>query len=118
LHVVLGLAAASATGLSVAALQAVTYPTPVTVDVSILSLTALSTFALMALPAQLAMYEAIADVVAPRFVETGMALLSFAYGNLSKMRSASFQPGGAHGGLPAGICAAIVDDDGVTPMVV
>jgi hypothetical protein len=118
LHTVLGLAAAATSGLSVAALKVAVYPTSVTINVAPATINALSTFTLMATAAQTALDVAIADVVAPHLVETGMALLSFAYGNMSKMRSTSFQPGGTRSGLPAGICAAIVDDDGHTPFVV
>ncbi len=114
LHTVLGLAAAATSGLSVAALQAAVYPTSVTINVAPATINALSTFTLMATAAQTALDVAIADAVAPHLVETGMALLSFAYGNMSKMRSISFQPGGTRSGLPAGICAAIVEDDGST----
>lgn len=118
LHTVLGLAAAATTGLSVAALQAAVYPSAVTIDVSAATINALSTFALMTTAAQTALDEAVADAVAPHLVETGMALLSFAYGNLSKMRVASFWPGGVRSGIPAGIAAAIVADDGSTPFTV
>lgn len=118
LHTVVGLAAAATSGLAVTALDAAVYPTPVTIDVSVATLTGLSTFGLMQTADRTALMEAIADVVAPKLVETGQVLLSFAYGNLSKMRIASFQPGGTRGGLPAGIGAAIVEDDGTTPYVI
>jgi hypothetical protein len=114
LHTILGLAAVATTGLSVTNLKLAVYPTAVTINVAPATINALSTFSLMTTAAQTALDVAIADVVAPRFVETGMALLSFAYGNLSKMRVATFWPGGAHWGHPAGICAAIVEDDGST----
>lgn len=115
LHTVLGIAAAATSGLSVAALQAAVYPTSVTIDVSTATINALSTFSLMEATALAALDAAIADKVAPHLVETGMALLSFAYGNMSKMRSASFRPGGSRSGIPAGIAAAILADDGSTP---
>lgn len=114
LHTVLGLAAAAVSGLTVSALQAAVYPTAVTINVAPATINALSTFALMLPASQSALDVAVADAVAPHLVETGMALLSFAYGNLSKMRSATFHPGGARSGIPAGICAAIVADDGST----
>lgn len=115
LHTVLGLAASATSGLSVASLKTAVYPTGTTVNVAPATINALSTFALMTPAAQAALDAAVADVVAPHIVETGMALLSFVYGNMSKMRSATFRPGGVRGGLPAGICAAIVEDDGSTP---
>jgi hypothetical protein len=106
------------TGLSVAALRAATFPTPLTIDVSTATITALSTWALLNASQQAALVEAIAEAIAPRFVETGQALLSFAFGVLAKMRSASFQPGGPIKNiLPPGIAAAIVTDDGVTPLL-
>lgn len=115
LHTVLGFTAGATTGLSVAALKTAVYPTATTVNVSTATIAALSSFSLMIPATQAALVLAIADAVAPRLVETGQALLSFAYGALSKLRSATFQPGGARIGLPAGIAAAIVADDGSTP---
>jgi len=113
-HTVIGLAAAATSGLTVTALKTAVYPTGVTINVAPATINALSTFALMTTTAQANLDNAVADAVAPKFVETGMALMSFVYGNLSKMRVASFWPGGARWGHPAGICAAIVHDDGST----
>ncbi len=118
LHTVVGLAAAATTGLSVATLKAAIYPTPVTINVAPATINALSTFSLLAAAAQTALDNAVADTVAPSLVETGPVLLSFVYGVMSKLRVASFQPGGARIGLPAGIAAAIVENDGVTPFTV
>lgn len=107
------------TGLSVAALKVVTYPTPTTVNVSSAAISALSTFSLLN-AAELALLlngtnvNGVQDVIAPRLVETGPALLSFAFGIISKLRSATFQPGGVRIGLPAGVAAAILFDDGVS----
>ena len=120
LHTVLGIAAAATSPLSVAALKVAVYPTSVTVNVAAATINALSTFALLSTTAQTALDSAIADAVAPSLVETGMALLSFVYGKLSKLRVASFIPGGPQAttttrvGLPAGIAAAIVQNDGST----
>jgi hypothetical protein len=100
------------------------YPTATTIDVSTAHLLSLSTFALMTAAQKAAVVAAIADYVAPSLVETGPALLSFVYGNLSKMRVATFHPGGLKPGtttfvgLPAGICAAITAADGVTAFTV
>lgn len=118
LHTQLGIAASATSGMSVATLKTAVYPTSVTIDVAPATINALSTFSLMTTTAQTALDNAIADAVAPHIVETGMALLSFAYGNLSKMRATSFWPGGTRSGLPAGICAAIVKDDGSTPFTI
>lgn len=114
LHTVLGLATTAVSGLSVSALKTAVYPSSTTVDVSSATITALSTFSLMVSADSTALVKAVADVVAPSLVETGPALLSFVYGKLSKLKSASFQPGGSRVGLPAGVAAAVVDDDGST----
>lgn len=115
LQTVLGIPTVAVSGLSVAALKTAVYPTSVTINVAPATINALSTFSLMATADQTSLDTAVADVVAPKIIETGMALLSFAYGNLSKLRSPTFWPGGAHSGIPAGIAAAIVEDDGSTP---
>jgi hypothetical protein len=114
LHTVLGLSAAATSGLSVASLKTAVYPSSVTINVAPATINALSTFSLMLTADQTSLDTAVADVVAPKIIETGMALLSFAYGVMSKLRSTSFRPGGVRGGLPAGVCAAIVEDDGST----
>lgn len=114
LHTVLGISAAATSGLSVSSLKTAVYPTSTTVDVSAATINALSTFSLMTTDAKTALDDGIADAVAPKLIETGPVLLSFAYGVMSKLRSADFQPGGDRIGLPAGIGAAIVEDDGST----
>lgn len=114
LHTVLGITAAATSPLSVSSLKTAVYPTGTTVNVAPATINALSTFSLMQTADQTALDDAIADLVAPKLIETGMALLSFAYGQLAKMRVAGFQPGGSRSGLPAGICAAIVANDGST----
>jgi hypothetical protein len=106
---------ATLTGLTVAALQVAVYPTTTTIDVSSATITALSTFANLTTTQQADLVAAIAEVIAPYFVETGYVLLSFVSGNLSEMRDAAFQPGGTYVGLPAGPAVAVVEDDGVTP---
>lgn len=103
------------TGLPVATLKSAVYPSGTTINVASATIVALSTFASMQAAAQLALVTAVQDVIAPALVETGPVLLSFAYGQLSKLRSTSFQPGGARIGLPAGVAVAIVENDGSTP---
>jgi hypothetical protein len=105
-------------GISLATLKAAVYPTATTINVASATITALSTFSVMQATAQTNLVNAIADNIAPRLVETGPVLLSFVYGVMSKLRSAAFQPGGARVGLPAGVGAAIVADDGSTVFVV
>ncbi len=101
-------------GLSVAALKTAVYPSATTVDVSSATVYALSTWTNLQAVPKAALLAAVQDLIAPKLIETGPVLLSFAYGILSKLRVASFQPGGARAGLPAGIGAAIVTDDGST----
>jgi len=114
LHTVLGITAAATSPLSVSALETAVYPTSTTVDVSSATITALSTFSLLTTTDSAALVAAIADVVAPSLVETGPVMLSFVYGKLSKLRSTSYQPGGARVGLPAGVAVAVVEEDGST----
>jgi hypothetical protein len=102
------------TGLSVAAFKTAVYPTATTINVSSANISALSTLALLT-PTQLStLVETLAELIAPKLVETGPVLLSFAYGILSKLRNTSFQPGGPRIALPAGVAAHILEDDGLT----
>jgi hypothetical protein len=100
----------SAHGLTVAALKAAVYPTAVTINVSSACITGLSTFASLTTVQKAALTLAVADLVAPQLVETGLVKLSTAHGVISKLRSATFQPTG----LIAGIGAATVENDGVS----
>jgi hypothetical protein len=102
------------TGITVASVKAAVYPTPTTINVSTAAIVALSSWSLLSATKQAALVDAVAEVIAPSFVETGAVLLSFAYGVFSKMRSATFQPGGDRVGLPAGVAAAFLQDDGVS----
>jgi len=115
LHTVLGLAAAATPGLSLAAWRTAVYPTLTTINVSSATILALSTFALLPAASQTALVAAIQDIIAPEFIETGLVLLSFAYGILGKAADPTFQPGGDRIGLTAGPALAILEDDGVTP---
>jgi len=108
------------TGLAVATLEAAVYPGGTVVDVSAATLNALSTFSLLTVTEQSLIRDGdnengIADVVAPRLVETGPVLLSFAYGVIEGLRNVNFQPGGTRAGLPAGAAGSVLEDDGVTP---
>jgi hypothetical protein len=106
---------ATLTPLTLTALRTAVYPTTTTIDVSSATVTALSTFANLTTTQQADLVDGIADVIAPSLIETGPALLSFAYGNLSKLRDTTFQPGGSRIGLTAGPAVAVLADDGVTP---
>jgi len=117
-HTVVGITAAATSPLAVSALKTAVYPSATTINVAAATINALSTFSLLSTTAQTALDNAIADAVAPSLVETGMVLMSFVYGNLSKWASSAFQPGGTRIGLPAGVAAAIVANDGSTPFVV
>lgn len=107
------------TGMTVATLEAAIYPGGTVVDVSPATINALSTFADLTAAQQALIRDGdnengIADVVAPRLVETGPVLLSFAYGVIHHLGLATFQPGGDRIGLPAGAVGSILEDDGVT----
>lgn len=106
-------------GLTAAAVLAVVAP-PGAIDVRPATINGLSSFSLLTTAQQALIRDGdesngLADVVAPRLVETGPVLLSFVFGNISKLASAAFQPGGARIGLPAGAAALALDDDGNTP---
>ncbi|HEY8095935.1 MAG TPA: hypothetical protein VIE65_07525 [Methylobacter sp.] len=113
-HTVVGLATTALNGLTVAALKTAVYPTGTTINVSSGTITALSTFTLMASTPQTALVNAIADVVAPSFVETGSCLQSLANGVISKLVSSAFQPGGSRVGLPAAAAVYVLKNDGST----
>jgi formaldehyde-activating enzyme involved in methanogenesis len=99
-----------------AAVQAAVYPAPTTIDVSAATIVGSDPgFALLSAPDQAALAAAVADLVAPQLVETGLVELSFVQGILSELIDPTFQPGGARAGLPAGVAAAVVENDGVTP---
>jgi hypothetical protein len=76
------------------------------------TLNKLGTWTSMQTAHQTTFYTAIRDLICPRFVETGPVLLSYVYGEFSKLRSQSFQPGGARIGLAAGPAAQFLVDDG------
>lgn len=107
---------ANLTGLSLAAFKAAIYPTPITIDISMATIGGLSTYSYLSNLGSFTYF--IQEAVAPHLVETGRVLLSFANGMLGKSVSATFQPGGARIGLPAGPAFAIVEDDGVTPFTI
>jgi hypothetical protein len=101
-------------GLAVSALKTAAYPTATTIDVSSATLVALSTFSLLTAGEQASLVDSIADQIAPSLEETGPVLLSFVKGTIAKLIDPSFQPGGDRSGLPAGVAAQALDDDGVT----
>lgn len=97
------------------AIQAAAYPGPTTIDVSTATLEVVATILDLSTADQAALILAIADAIAPQLVETGLVELSFVQGILSEMIKTTFQPGGTRAGLPAGIGAAVVENDGSTP---
>lgn len=117
LQTVLGLSTSLVTTVTLAALKAAIYPSATTVNVASATIVALGSFASLSTAQQAALVGAVQDIVAPRLVETGPAVRSFAYGILSKMASSSFQPGGSRSKLPAGIACVVLADDGSTPFV-
>lgn len=115
LNTPLGLTNVSLTGLTAAAFDAAVYtggPPATTINIADADFDALSTFTDLEDADAAALYDAFRDAIAPRIVETGQALLSFAYGVMSKLVDPTFQPGGTRIGLPAGVAADIVTDDG------
>ena len=88
------------------------------VDVSVATINALSSFASMTTAQKTSLDNAVANLVAPSLVETGPVLLSFVYGKLHKLASAAFQPGGTRIGLFAAPAIAVVASDGVTPFTI
>lgn len=109
----------SASGITFAALQALlqtaVYPTSTTINVSTANIIAVSTINLLSVPNQTALVAAIAELVAPTFIETGAVLLSFSGGVISRIRSATFRPDGDRAGYATGLAVAVVAADGVTP---
>lgn len=119
LPAILGIPTGSVSSVTVSTLISSIYqPPPQLLNVSSTNISLIGTWGNLTLTALNTLTDAIADVVAPSVVETGPALLSFVYGNLSKYNSPSFQPGGARVGLPAGAAVAVLEDDGVTPFTV
>jgi hypothetical protein len=128
LNTALGFAAGGVilNALQAATVRAVVQPSPTTIDVSLATIVALSatpavagaTMTNLTTAQQTAISNAVADAVAPKLIETGYALLSFDRGIISKLRSASFQPGGTRSGLPAGLAVAVVANDGSTVFTV
>jgi len=119
LPAVLGIPTGSISSVTVAQLIAGIYPPPPQyLDVSETNIGTIGTWGNLTAAAKTALTDAVADVVAPSIVETGPALLSFVYGNLSKFSSLTFQPGGTRVGLPVGPAVAVLEDDGSTPFSV
>lgn len=97
---------AGATGITVSALRAAVY-TGGSIDVSFATIDGL---AWGGAPDTTALTAAIADIVAPQFAETDVAIESFLYGMISKAAGASFNPG--IGALGAAV--VVLEDDGTT----
>ncbi len=115
LQTVLGLSVTAVAGTTVSALKAAIYPSVTTVNVASATIIGVSaSLTNMTAAAQAALVAAVQDIVAPRIVETGPVLLSFYKGVLSKMRNASFRPGGARVNLPAKAACVVLADDGST----
>jgi hypothetical protein len=71
--------------------------------------------ALSLIPSTRGTQTAIADVIAPKFVETAVAIDSFLVGMLSEYRSASYNPDSRRlPSLGAAAAISVVQDDGVT----
>lgn len=97
---------AGATGITVGALRTAVY-TGGSIDVSFATIDGL---AWGGAPDTTALTAAIADLVAPQFAETDVAVESFLYGMISKAAGANFNPG--IGALGAAV--VVLEDDGTT----
>jgi len=119
LQTVLGLSTTAVPGVTLSALKSAIYPTATTVNVASATVIGISSsFSSLSTAQQAALVGAIQDLVAPRLVETGLALRSFSYGIISKMASPSFRPGGSRAKLPAGAACVVLADDGSTVFTV
>lgn len=98
-----------------AAIKAAVYPTSTTINVAQATIVGANAgFALLSGGNQTVLATKVADLVAPKLIETGDVMRSFAIGVLSKLRSATYRPDGDRVGLPTGVAIAVVDDDGST----
>jgi hypothetical protein len=93
-----------------------------TLDVSTATLNGLgattAALALSLIPAARGTDTAIADVIAPRFAETTVAVDSFLIGDMSELLNANFNPDTRRfPALTPGPAISVVQDDGVTPFV-
>jgi hypothetical protein len=70
--------------------------------------------ALTLIPSARGTVTAIADAVAPRFIETAVVIDSWLVGQISEYRNAAYNPDSRRG-LPSGAAISIVQDDGSTP---
>ncbi len=118
LQTVLGLSTTAVPGISVATLKAAIYPTAVTANVASATILALGSLTNMSTADKASLVTAVQDAVAPRVVETGLVLRSYSYGVISQLRSATFRPGGARVGLPAGLAVYVLEDDGSTAFTI
>lgn len=92
-----------------------------TLDVSTTTMNALGATtaanALSLIPTTRGTHEALADAIAPQFLETTVALDSYLVGYIAALRSASFNPDPRQG-LVAGAAIQVVQDDGSSAMTV
>lgn len=96
-------------------------PVSGTLNVSTASINAVgsttSANALSLIPTTRGTQAAIADSIAPRVIESSVALDSYLVGMISEYRNAGFNPD-PHRGLPAGAAISVVQDDGSSAMTV
>ena len=92
-----------------------------TLDVAVATINALgsgtSSTAFAFIPSTRGTHEALADAIAPQFLETTVALESYLVGDIAGLRSASFNPDPRQG-LTAGAAIQVVQDDGASAMTV
>ena len=92
-----------------------------TLDVSVTTINTVgsstSSTAFAYIPTSRGTHEALADAIAPQFLETTVALDSYLVGYIAALRSASFNPDSRQG-LVAGAAIQVVQDDGTSAMTV
>jgi len=118
-YALLGLTATSRTTPASATFITALNPISGTLDVSTATINAVGTStnsnALSLIPSTRGTQAAIADAIAPKFVETAVAIDSFLVGMLSEYRSASYNPDSRRlPSLGAAAAISVVQDDGVT----
>jgi hypothetical protein len=92
-----------------------------TLDVSVTTMNTVgsgtSSTAFAFIPSTRGTHEALADAIAPQFLETTVALDSYLVGYIASLRSATFNPDSRQG-LVAGAAIQVVQDDGASAMSV
>jgi hypothetical protein len=120
LETVLGLSTSVVATVTLSTLKSTIYPDVGEANVSSAQIATIAQFAGLRTATLDSLTEAVQAVAAYNLVETGPVMLSFVYGTLSKLSSASFLPGSqagvanTHVSLPAGAAVVCLENDGST----